>query len=164
MLYHSPAKNIHNQVTGRIFKLLSTYAITHDLGQVGVEKRLISLTRNDYEPDVCFFRKEKSSQFTDDQMKFPAPDLVVEVLSKTTEELDRGIKLQDYEAHGVSEYWIVDPDLQTLEQYTLKDDNYSLKHKSKDGHLTCEVLAGFEVPVTAFFNDQENLNTLKKLI
>lgn len=97
-------------------------------------------------------------------MKFPAPDLVVEVLSKTTEELDRGIKLQDYEAHGVSEYWIVDPDLQTLEQYTLKDGNYSLKHKSKDGHLTCEVLAGFEVPVTAFFNDQENLNTLKKLI
>ena len=70
---------------------------------------MISLTRNDYEPDICYFNKEKSQHFTDDQLLFPAPDLVVEVLSKSTEQTDRTIKFKDYENHNVLEYWIIHP-------------------------------------------------------
>jgi Uma2 family endonuclease len=43
------------------------------------------------------------------------PDLVVEVLSPSTESRDRGIKLERYRHYGVPEYWIVDPDEQTVE-------------------------------------------------
>lgn len=163
-LFHSPVKGIHNQVTGRIFTLLNAYSATHNLGRVGIEKLLIALTRNDYEPDICFFKKEKSGQFTDDQMKFPAPDLIVEVLSKSTEEIDRGIKYLDYEAHGIGEYWIVDAEKQVVEQYVLVDGAYTLKHKSGDGHLKSESVEGFEIPVNAFFNDKDSLSSLRSLI
>ncbi len=60
-------------------------------------------------PDICYFMAEKASQFSEDQVLFPAPDLVVAVLSESTKSNDRGIKFKDYEAHGIVEYWLVDP-------------------------------------------------------
>lgn len=57
MIFHSPKKSVHNQITFQIAQLLDTYVRTHRMGRVGIEKLLISLTRNDYEPDVCFFQK-----------------------------------------------------------------------------------------------------------
>jgi Uma2 family endonuclease len=52
-------------------------------------------------------------------MLFPAPDFVVEILSKGTARKDKGIKKEDYALHGVKEYWIIDPIKQTIEQYLL---------------------------------------------
>ena len=43
------------------------------------------------------------------------PDLVVEVLSPSTEARDRGIKLRRYARAGVPHSWIVDPGQRTLE-------------------------------------------------
>ena len=52
-------------------------------------------------------------------MKLPPPDFVVEVLSPSTERHDRNVKFEDYGAHGITEYWIVDPVAQVVEQYAL---------------------------------------------
>lgn len=57
-----------------------------------------------------------------------APDLVVEVLSPSTRKNDRGDKLRVYERFGVKEYWIVDPQLKTLEVYLLEDDRLNLEY------------------------------------
>ena len=81
---HSPARWQHTKAIGRLFTLLLAYVDRHDLGEVGVEKVLVSISRNDYEPDVTFFGREKSAAFHADQMIFPAPDLAVEVLSLST--------------------------------------------------------------------------------
>ncbi len=56
-----------------------------------------------------FFLRRRPAPSHLAQSKFPAPDLIVEVLSESTEANDRGIKFEDYAAHGVVEYWIVDP-------------------------------------------------------
>ena len=45
------------------------------------------------------------------------PDLVVEVVSKSTERKDRREKLETYAKYGVKEYWIVDPIKKSLEVY-----------------------------------------------
>ena len=50
-------------------------------------------------------------------MRFPAPDLVVEVLSVSTVVIDCGVAFEDYAAHGVGGYWMIDPDTKTVEQY-----------------------------------------------
>ncbi len=81
IIVHSPAKAKHLKATGRIFKLLDTFVAQNGLGQVFTEKALVTLTRNDYEPDVVFFGCDKSDQFHEDQMDFPAPDFVAEVLA-----------------------------------------------------------------------------------
>ncbi len=122
-------------------------------GFVRHEKMLISLTRNDYEPDVVYFGPETAQTFSLDQMKFPAPDFIVEVLSPSTEATDRGIKFQDYAAHGVTEYWILDPDREIVEQYALKGKVYELLVKSKTGTLQSVAVPGFEISVRDLFNE-----------
>ena len=124
----------------------------------------IILTRNDYEPDICFFGPEKAKAFTPSQSKFPAPDLIVEVLSESTEANDRGIKFEDYAAHGVAEYWIVDPVAETIEQYLLQEGIYRLAVKVKTGTIASTGVTGFEIPVRAVFDGAEQLTTLQTIL
>lgn len=162
--FQSPVKKQHNSATKLLCKLLDTFVIKHKLGFVGIEKILVSLTRNDYEPDVCFFGNEKAKDFTANQMQFPAPDFVVEVLSDSTAKHDRETKFQDYAAHGVAEYWIIDAEKEIIEQYFLQDEKYELILKAKDGTIDSLVLTDFKIPVRSVFDEQINLETLTKLI
>ena len=60
-----------------------------------------------------------------------APHLVVEILSPSTVGNDRTIKKDLYERSGVSEYWIVDPIEQQVEQWILRDGKYLLAPRAK---------------------------------
>ena len=163
--FRSPVKLRHNETGKLLLKLLDTYVEANGLGFVGYEKMLVSLTRNDYEPDICFWSKEKSSQFKPQQMQFPAPDLVVEILSESTEKIDRGVKFEDYAQHQIAEYWIIDADKQLVEQYVLEDGNYSLKHKARNQEtIFCQVLQGFNISAAAIFDKAENVRVLKNLL
>lgn len=164
VIFQSPAKLRHTIAIKLLLKLLDTFVIKHRLGFVGSEKMLISLTRNDYEPDVCFFDKLKSQHFKSDQMQFPAPDIAVEVLSPSTEKHDRETKFQDYAAHGIREYWIIDAEHETIEQYFLQNEEYELLLKAKDGTIESVVLPKFKIQIRAVFDEQINLEELKNLI
>ena len=164
VIVHSPVKMRHNLASHNLSILLSTYVRKHGLGFVGHEKILVALTRNDYEPDVCFFSVENARTFQPDQMIFPAPDFVAEVLSPSTEGADRGVKFEDYAAHGVGEYWIVDPEAERLEQYLLEGESYQLAFKAGNGTVTSLVVAGFTVPVRALFDEDENLAVLARML
>ena len=164
IIFHSPVKLKYNDATGNIYKLLDIFAIEHDLGWVGIEKILVSLSRNDYEPDVCFWKQSRAKNFTEDQMQFPAPNLVVEVLSKSTENRDRTIKYEDYEAHGVKEYWIIDSSKQTIEQYVLSHKKYELIFKGKDGTIESVAVKNFKIPVKAIFDKRLTNKILTELL
>ncbi len=164
IVFQSPVKIEHNKATKRVFKLIDTFVDMHDLGFVGIEKILISLTRNDYEPDVCYFGNAKSEKFKEGQMQFPAPDLAIEVLSKSTEKQDREVKFADYAAHGVAEYWIIDPVAETVEQFVLQNEKYELILKSGSGEIKSIVLEDFEIKIRAIFDKETNLEELKRLI
>ena len=73
VVVQSPVKLQHYDVTFNLAMILTAYTEQHNLGRAGHEKLLVSLTRNDYEPDVCFWNQEKAQHFTRHQMKFPAP-------------------------------------------------------------------------------------------
>jgi Uma2 family endonuclease len=53
-----------------------------------------------------------------------APTLAIEILSPSTEHIDRRRKLHLYARHGVAHYWIVDPVARTIDAYTLGDGAY----------------------------------------
>ena len=165
VITQSPIIRKHNVVGKLLLKLLDTYVHKNDLGFVGYEKILIKLTRNDFEPDICFFRKEIADSFSDKTMFFPAPDFVVEVLSKSTEKNDRGVKFEDYAFHGVKEYWIIHPEQETVEQYILDEEKvFQLLVKVNEGTIHCKAIAGFDIPVLALFNETICNDTLKQMI
>jgi len=162
--FQSPAKLRHTQAVGHLTLLLRAFVLANRLGTVASEKLLVSLTRNDYEPDICFFRADVAKKFKPDQMQFPAPDLVVEVLSQSTERHDRKIKFEDYAAHGVGEYWIIDPKTEVVEQYELIGEKYQLLVKSGDGFVESRAVRGFSIPIQAIFQERTNFEALKRIV
>ncbi len=164
IIFNSPVKLEHNKACSMLFILLKAYVSSKDMGFVGYEKIMISLTRNDYEPDLCFFNKSISDKFTPKQMQFPAPDFVAEVVSPSTEHNDRVIKFEDYAAHGIKEYWIIDPEKKTIEQYLLNGDTYELILKSNNGSIKSKSVNGFDIQIESVFNEEENLKSLKNII
>jgi Uma2 family endonuclease len=75
-----------------------------------------------FEPDVLIVCGKINKTYLD----FP-PTLVVEILSKSTEERDRGIKYEHYEQEGVKYYLIVDIKKKSVEIYELVDGKYKLR-------------------------------------
>ena len=167
VVLHSPAKNRHIHALKHLLILMSTWADLYELGKVAAEKAMISLSRNDYEPDICFWKQKTAESFQEDQMLFPAPDLVVEILSPTTEKKDRGVKFEDYAAHGITEYWIIDPGPETgVEQYLRNAaGTFSLSAELKPGEiLSTDIMSGFRIPVNAIFDKKIQLQILKNFL
>lgn len=168
VVLHSPVRRGHLKTSGNLFKLLDTFVAVNDLGETAFDKGMIALSRNDYEPDLCFWGKEKSAGFTDETMIHPAPDFVVEVLSPKTAKTDRTIKFQDYAAHGIPEYWIIDPRNKTIEQYWLQSippNEYALVAKwGIHDRIKAQSVPGFSIPVEAVFDKDACSAALKVLL
>ena len=163
VIMHSPALNRHLVAAKGLFGLLDSHARVHQLGAVYIEKAMTCFPRNDYEPDVMFFGTAKLGLITPDTLRFPIPDLIVEVLSPSTEKRDRGIKFTDYALHGVPEYWIIDTVAETVELYRLDGDAYPPVQAQNDGVLVSDVVAGFEIPVKAIFDEKANAEVMRAI-
>jgi Uma2 family endonuclease len=151
IIYHSPIYGRHWMASSNISRRLLPFVYDNDLGKVAYEKVMIRLTRNDYEPDICFWKKERTLDFGQKQSAFPPADFIIEILSDSTKDRDYGIKMTDYALHDVQEYWIIDTDAQTVEQYLLKNSSYQLAQKLKEGTLVSEVIKGFAMNVKEIF-------------
>jgi Uma2 family endonuclease len=163
IIMHSPALNRHLVASQRMLCLLEAYVRVNRLGIVRHEKAMTSFPRNDYEPDVMFFGTAKAAMIEPDTLRFPIPDLIVEVLSPSTEKRDRGIKFQDYALHSVAEYWIIDTVAETVELYRLADGTYPPVTPQKEALLSSDVVPGFEIPVTAIFDETENARVMRQI-
>jgi len=165
IIVHSPVMKEHNDANSNLHNLIYNYVRKNKLGYVGIEKVMITLERNDYEPDTCFFDKEKAKNFKKGQSLFPAPDLIVEILSKGTKKNDRGIKFTDYQANGIREYVLIDPKSETVELYRLDaKGKYELILKSSEGTLHSKVIKGFSIDIEAIFDEDKNLKELSRIL
>lgn len=151
IIYHSPVYGRHWKASTRLTRRLIPYVYDNVLGEVAYEKVMIRLTRNDYEPDICFWTTERAKDFGQKQSAFPAPDFIIEILSDSTKDRDYGIKMTDYALHDVKEYWIIDTHAMSVEQYILKHKRFELSQKLKDGIIKSEAIAGFSIAIKEIF-------------
>ena len=167
IIMHSPAKDKHTNARENLGGLLRFYVTLKELGKLYSETALVSFIRNDYLPDIVYFSNKKAKYFTPDTWKYPAPDFVVEVLSKSTKSNDRGIKKEEYAANGAQEYWLVDPDKKLMEQFILnkKKKEFELfAEKEKDELIECQVIKGLIFSVAAIFDEKKQLEVVKKML
>jgi len=86
----------------------------------------IHLGRDVFVPDVCGWRRETLPEFPPGPAVEIRPDWVCEIVSPRTARLDRIRKMPAYGGHGVPYFWIIDPELRTLEVFVLEGSRYSL--------------------------------------
>ena len=126
-LHLSPAPNIrHQMISGNLFRILSNHAIQNNLGQVfSAPVDVVFSPTNTFQPDIVFVSTENKGIITAANIQ-GAPDLLVEIISPSSDRLDRIRKPQVYAQFGVAHFWIVDPVLDLVEEYVLSGATYRL--------------------------------------
>jgi Uma2 family endonuclease len=99
------------------------------------------------QPDVLYISEARREIITSDGV-MGAPDLVMEVISPSSVDRDRNLKRRLYQRLGAQEYWILDPNNQTIEVFTLTSDGYDIySFAAERGSVESSVLQGFSVNV-----------------
>ncbi|MFB3924131.1 MAG: Uma2 family endonuclease [Terriglobia bacterium] len=151
-LYVTPSPRFsHQAISAKLFRAFDRYLDQHPIGDSYFAPLDVILSDLDVlEPDLLFVLNEHR-QILQDWVR-GAPDLVVEILSPTSAAIDRGPKLKAYARHGVTEYWIVDPEKGAVEIYRLTPEGYQLSRSySEKETLSSLMLPGFELPVASLF-------------
>ena len=103
------------------------------------------------QPDILFISKTHSKRVHSDEIR-GAPDLVVEILSPATAEKDYTYKRTLYAKYGVKEYWLVDPESQTIEVLALRARGYRRAGLYDQGQaLESPILVGLRIPLKEVF-------------
>ncbi len=142
----SPAPHPHHQrIVGRFYKSLDQFVDKRGLGEAFVSPVDVVLTQKRVvQPDVLFISKARLGfvrNFIDG-----VPDLAMEVISETSWQRDRIQKKALYEQCGLPEYWIIDPDSETIEVFALIKGVYQLHSRgTRAQSVKSKLLAGFSL-------------------
>ena len=154
--YVTPSPNTkHQRIGGSLYLLIGMWLESHPIGQVFFAPFDVLLSRFDVvEPDLLYFSNGTAARvLTEDNVK-GAPDLVVEVTSKSTRKRDETIKRQLYERTGVAEYWLVDSKSDVIRIYRRTGDAFGapVELSREQGHvLTTPSLPGLKMPLARIF-------------
>ncbi|MFN6463749.1 MAG: Uma2 family endonuclease [Nostoc sp. DedVER02] len=145
----------HQQTCGRIFGQLDVWSESTGLGEVIPSPGVLFSESDSVIPDVVWATKETLALTLDEAGHLTgAPDLVVEVLSLSNEDLrrDKEAKLKLYSSRGVKEYWIADWRSRKLEVYRREQTQLNLVATLfSNDNIISPLLPGFSCTVDQFF-------------
>ncbi|MGI8688191.1 MAG: Uma2 family endonuclease [Thermomicrobiales bacterium] len=156
-LFVSPApRTTHQRIIVQLMAILHAHVEAHNLGVVYVAPTdvLLSLTTV-VQPDILFIRRENMAIITELNIQGP-PDLCIEVLSPSTESVDRERKMAVYARYGVQEYWIINPMRQMVSVYVRDGGLFTLKAEATgNDRVTSDVVTGFQMSAQSIFASEE---------
>ena len=142
----------HQRISATIFAELRGWAVSNLAGEVVCAPMDVYLTETDLvQPDILFISTERM-HIVEDRYIRGAPDLVVEILSPSTSGLDLGAKMELYALHGVSHYWIADPDTRTARTLRLEAGDYAdVSRFTENEVLTSDDFPGLRINLKDVF-------------
>ncbi len=144
----------HQDVSMMLSTFMNLFILSQKLGKIYAAPMDVYLSPMDLVvPDLVFVAAGNLAILQPNKCIIGVPDLIVEILSKGTQGVDRGKKMRQYRAAKVPEYWIVDPRLQTIEVYELTPTGYELTSEAGElGEVESKILPNFKLEVATVFN------------
>jgi Uma2 family endonuclease len=154
--YVTPSPNTkHQRVSGNLYFFIRAWLEDHPIGQVFYAPFDVVFSRFDVvEPDLLYLSNQRVAEIVTTQHVTGAPDIVIEIGSPGTRKRDETIKRRLYERSGVSEYWVVDPELDVVRVYRRAGDSFARPDElSKEAGdvLSTVHLSGLEIPLARVF-------------
>ena len=149
-----PAPNVkHQKVQGNLYYHLRGFITEHGLGVLLAAPCDVVLSDTSIvQPDLLFVSREREHLVNDDNVR-GAPDLVIEILSPSTADKDRGVKRELYGRYGVTEYWLVDPMAETVSIHRQRAGVLAAIHTfGREQTLRSPLLAGLELQLDDIFS------------
>lgn len=154
-LYVSRAPSLSHQIIlANLLALLKSYLLSNPIGQAIPTPGVIFDEHDSAIPDLVFISDELMRQLVSDEKINGAPELAIEIVSpgKENARRDREVKRQVYGKHGVSEYWIIDPQNKSLEVYQLQNKTLTLMATLMDeDEVASPLLPDFSCRVSQIF-------------
>ncbi|MDA1347365.1 MAG: Uma2 family endonuclease [Chloroflexi bacterium] len=142
----------HQTISRNLGRLLWEFVRRNGLGQVVWAPFDVVLSPESVvQPDILFVSNDRCEIITKDNIS-GAPDLVIEILSPSTAERDRELKLTLYTRYGVQEYWIVDPEDGTVQVMVLGADRSATARTYDSGFVESGILPELIVPLDEIFS------------
>jgi len=139
LIIHSPASTEHEELFGYLNFVLRYYTEQTEKGKVFGSRLVMRLSEKwNPEPDLMVILPEHYDRIKKTRIQGPA-DLVIEILSPTTRELDLTKKLPHFRQAGVGEIWIIDPKSQELTIYWEKEEKKWSKENA-DSYIESDIL------------------------
>jgi len=144
----------HQKISGNLFGLLYSHIQKTKIGHLFAAPMDVVLSDLDVvQPDLLYITNTHASIMTEKNIQ-GAPDLVVEIVSESSRKIDEMIKRKLYERYRVPEYWIIDPELESVKVYRLSDKGYSriaeLTVEANDT-LTSMLIPDWQLPLSKIF-------------
>ena len=101
----------HQEVAGNVYTQLQSWSRQTGLGRAAIAPGIVFSATDSVIPDVVWASNQRLQECLDESGHLTdAPELVVEVLSKSNKDRQRDfeLKLKLYSTQGVREYWILD--------------------------------------------------------
>ncbi len=142
----------HQEVALRLYRHLQDWVSRHSLGKViAAPVDMVLSEHQTTQPDVAFIARDRLT-IIQEAIVGPA-DLVAEVLSLGSRTRDRIEKRDLYEQHGVKEYWIIDPESQTVDVMFSERGTFQLAMRCGAGQTAqSRLLPGFEIAIQELFH------------
>jgi Uma2 family endonuclease len=147
----------HQRISWNLTLLIGTYLRANPVGLAFCAPLDVVFSDFDVvEPDLLYITKARQDDILTAKHVRGAPDLVVEIGSPATRKRDETIKRRLYEKFGVSEYWVIDPELDSIHVYRRDDAGYTrvaeLTLEQQDV-LRTPLMPGLDLPLTVIFED-----------
>ncbi len=142
----------HQDVIGNLNEIIRHHVKTNRLGKVYFSPLDVIFEEgfNRLQPDILFIKKENMN-IGQDWIR-GVPDMVCEIVSPGTFRKDTEVKKAIYEKYRVPENWIVIPELQTVEVFTIENNKYKLHSIAEiEGTVTSKVIEGLQVNIKDIF-------------
>lgn len=141
-----PESTEHNDLIRWLTGILGGYVDERELGRITVNKVAFRLTPTSApEPDIAFIRAERMDAIKRGYVDGP-PDLAVEIVSSESALRDYEEKRRLYEASGVGEYWIIDPEEQRA-LFLVRDAARFIESPAPEHVFASRVLPGLRLDV-----------------
>jgi len=152
-LYMVPAPDFQHQTISRdLGVVLWEFVKENNLGTVLYAPFDVVLSETDVvQPDIIFVSKERMGLITEKNLR-GTPDLVIEILSTSTKEMDKLVKKKLYMEYGIKEFGIVDTDKKAIEVMVLKETGFETSGiYFIDDKLISPLLKGFSLDLKEVF-------------
>lgn len=145
------ASQRHEWISQLLNQLLFGFVVSRGLGRVYTAALDVRLDRDVVvQPDLFFIRAGSPADNPETTWIEGSPALVIEILSKSTANLDLHRKRELYEKYGIEEYWIVDPVKQTILALALVNGAYEPIPQT-GGRFESRAIPGLKVRVATVF-------------
>jgi Uma2 family endonuclease len=137
--------------------MIRSHLEIHPIGQVFIAPYDVVFSDFDViEPDLLYLSNERAAEVLTPLHAKGVPELVIEIASESTRQRDETIKRRFYERSGVSEYWVVDPEIDVIRVYRRDGDTFgrAMELSCETGDvLTTSLLRDLELPLAKIFTE-----------